>query len=36
MGKGDIMLRIYDKVMELDGSPHKQDSFCRDMGLICL
>jgi hypothetical protein len=27
MGKGDIMLRIYDKVLELLNSPHKQDVF---------
>jgi hypothetical protein len=34
MGKGDIMLRIYDKVMELDGSPHKQDVFAEIWGLF--
>lgn len=27
MGKGDIMLRIYDKVLELRNSPHKQVVF---------
>ncbi len=27
MGKGDIMLRIYDKVLELQNSPHKQAVF---------
>ncbi|BHH85762.1 hypothetical protein [Desulforhopalus sp. 52FAK] len=27
LGKGDIMLRIYDKVLELQNSPHKQIVF---------
>nr|WP_320011302.1 hypothetical protein [uncultured Desulfobulbus sp.] len=30
MGKGDFMLRIYDKVTELKGSEHKQEVF-RDL-----
>lgn len=32
MGKGDIMLRIYDKVLELKNSPHKQVVFAEIWG----
>ena len=28
VGKGDIMLRVYDKVKELKGQEHKQEVFC--------
>jgi hypothetical protein len=33
MGKGDIMLRIYDKVLELKTSTHKQDVFADVWGV---
>lgn len=29
LGKGDIMLRCYDKVLELKRSEHKQEVFCK-------
>lgn len=32
-GKGDFMLRIYDKVLELKNSTHKQDAFADIWGL---
>lgn len=34
LGKGDIMLRIYDKVLELQNSPHKQIVFAEIWGSV--
>jgi hypothetical protein len=34
LGKGDIMLRIYDKVLELNRSQHKQEVFAEIWGVI--
>lgn len=34
LGKGDIMLRIYDKVLELAYSPHKQEVFAEMWGFF--